>query len=164
MTLLLWGLACCALAAAAASLPSTYRLGVTTTLGAVGCALALGASLDTLLRGSVATVHTARLLPMFGLTLSLDPLGALFVLAAAFVGFACCIYCVGYARDEMRSRSALALLMTFIFALLAVPIAASIVELLILVGTSWPSVPCSSSSPTSAIVATLAAPRFGTGS
>jgi formate hydrogenlyase subunit 3/multisubunit Na+/H+ antiporter MnhD subunit len=130
MTLLLWGLACCALAAAAASLPSTYRLGVTTTLGAVGCALALGASLDTLLRGSVATVHTARLLPMFGLTLSLDPLGALFVLAAAFVGFACCIYCVGYARDEMRSRSALALLMTFIFALLAVPIAASIVSFL----------------------------------
>ena len=162
MTLLLWGLACCALAAAAASLPSTYRLGVTTALGAVGCALAFGASLDTLLRGSVATVHTARLLPMFGLTLSLDPLGALFVLAAAFVGFACCIYCVGYARDEMRSRSALALLMTFIVALLAVPIAASIIPFL-LSWNSWPSVPCSSSSPTSAIVAMLAAPRFGTG-
>jgi len=128
MTYLLWGLVCCFLAAVAASLPSAYRVRATATLGAIGCALALSASLDTLIRGSVDTVHTARLLPTFGLTLSLDPLGALFVLAAAFVGFASCIYCVGYARDEMKSRSALTLLMIFIFALLAVPVAASIVS------------------------------------
>ncbi len=127
MTLLLWGLVCCLLATMAGSLPNNYRLRFVTTLGAIGCALASVAAFDTLIHGSITTVHTSRLLPMFGLTLTLDPLAALFVIMAGFVGFAVCIFCVGYARNELRSRSALTLFMLFIFALLVVPIASSIV-------------------------------------
>jgi formate hydrogenlyase subunit 3/multisubunit Na+/H+ antiporter MnhD subunit len=98
------------------------------TLCAIGCALAFCGSLDTLVRGSVTTVHTSQLIPFFGLTLTLDSLGAIFVLVAAFVGFAAAIFLVGYARAELKSRSALALMVAFVVALLAVPVAASIVS------------------------------------
>jgi formate hydrogenlyase subunit 3/multisubunit Na+/H+ antiporter MnhD subunit len=129
MVLLLLGLgAGLAAAVASGALPLRPRVPVAASLGAVGCALAFAAAMRVLVTGSVESFHTMKFLPMIGLTLSLDPLGAVFVVASALVGFAACVYCIGYARGGLQSRTAMALLMIFIVTLLAVPVAASIVS------------------------------------
>jgi formate hydrogenlyase subunit 3/multisubunit Na+/H+ antiporter MnhD subunit len=130
MILLLLGLGACVLAAVAASLPRRYRVPVSVSLGGIGCALAFSAAMRVLVTGTVESFHTTKLMPMIGLSLSLDPLGALFILASSFVGFAACIYCIGYAKGELRSRTAMSLLMIFILTLIAVPVASSIVSLM----------------------------------
>lgn len=130
MALLLAGLCCCLLGAMASALPGRYRVAVTASLGALGCALAFSAALRVLVTGHAVSFHTTLLLPLNGFALTLDPLGALFVVATALVGFASCVYCVGYVRGELQSRSALCLLMVFILSLLAVPAASSIATLL----------------------------------
>ena len=130
MALLLLGLGCCVLAAAASALPRSRRVPVSAGLGAIGCAIAFAAAMRVLVTGGVESFHTTRLLPMIGLSLSIDPLGALFIVATSFVGFEACIYCIGYARGELQSRTAMALLMVFILTLLAVPVASSIVSLM----------------------------------
>lgn len=129
MTLFLAALATCALAAlAAATLPRGVRVPVTSLLGSVGCLLALIAAMRILATGASVTWHSARVLPPTGLTLTLDPLGAWFVLVSSFVGVAACVYSVGYARGAMASRSAQTLFMLFVVSLLAVPAAASVMS------------------------------------
>jgi formate hydrogenlyase subunit 3/multisubunit Na+/H+ antiporter MnhD subunit len=64
------------------------------------------------------------------MNLTLDPLGALFVAMTSFVGVAVLIYCVGYARDGLRSRTALSLLLVFLLSLLAVPVSSSVATLM----------------------------------
>jgi formate hydrogenlyase subunit 3/multisubunit Na+/H+ antiporter MnhD subunit len=65
-----------------------------------------------------------------GFSLTLDPLGAWFILVSSFVGAAACVYNVGYAKGAMASRSALSMFMLFIVTLLAVPAASSVMTLM----------------------------------
>jgi len=128
MALLLIGFGLCGLAALSSSLPQRVRVVVASSLGALGCAFAFSAAMGVLVHGGTQSFHSARILPTIGLSLSLDPLGSLFVLASSFVGFAACIYCIGYVRGELRSRTAMSLMMVFILTLLAVPVASSVVS------------------------------------
>jgi formate hydrogenlyase subunit 3/multisubunit Na+/H+ antiporter MnhD subunit len=119
---------CAAAAVLAAVVTRRVRVVVSSILGALGCLLAGGVALRILITGSTSTFHTSQLLPMSGLSLTLDPLAALFILASAFVGVAACVYCVGYAHGAMASRTAMTLLFVFILTLLAVPAASSVVS------------------------------------
>jgi formate hydrogenlyase subunit 3/multisubunit Na+/H+ antiporter MnhD subunit len=113
-------------ALAGALLARRARVVVTAVAGAAGCLLALGASLRTLVTGAGATLHAGGLLPFAGLSLSLDPLGAWFVLISALVGVASCIYLIGYAHGALASRGALSMFMVFLMSLMAVPAASSV--------------------------------------
>lgn len=131
MALFLAALSICAGATmAGATLPRRWRVTVSAALGSLGCLLAFVAALRILLTGDSITFHSAQVLPMSGVSLTLDPLGAWFVLASSFVGVAACVYNVGYARGAMTSRSALSMFMVFILTLLAVPAASSIMTLM----------------------------------
>src|ERR1019366_7419709 len=131
MALFLVALSICAGATVAgATRPRRWRVAVSAALGSLGCLLAFVVALRILLTGDSVTFQSAQVLPMSGVSLTLDPLGAWFVLASSFVGVAACVYNVGYARGAMTSRSALSLFMVFVLTLLAVPAASSIMSLM----------------------------------
>ena len=131
MTLLLVGLGFCLLGVLTSALPRTYRVPVTASCAALGCALAFCAAMRVLVTGDTVSFHTTLILPLNGFAMTLDPLGALFIVATALVGFASCVYCIGYVRGELQSRSAMGLFVAFILSLLAVPAASSIATLML---------------------------------
>jgi formate hydrogenlyase subunit 3/multisubunit Na+/H+ antiporter MnhD subunit len=90
-----------------------------------GCAAAFASAARVLASGEVITLRSAEILPLTGITLSLDPLGAIFVITTAAVGAAVSCYAVGYAARGAKGRAATALLPLFITSLLLVPAAAS---------------------------------------
>ena len=95
MTLLLVGLGFCLLGVLTSALPRTYRVPVTASCAALGCALAFCAAMRVLVTGDTVSFHTTLILPLNGFAMTLDPLGALFIVATALVGFASCVYCIG---------------------------------------------------------------------
>jgi hydrogenase-4 component B len=107
-------------------LPARVRVPAASVLAAAGCAAALAAAARVLVSGEAVTARSAEILPLTGVTLSLDPLGAVFVITAAVAGAAASCYNIGYAAHGGGSRTATALLPLFITSLLAVPAAASI--------------------------------------
>ena len=127
MSLYLTALGICGVAAlCGATLPRRGRVLTSSLVGSLGCLLAFLEALKILSTGHTVSLNTGQLFPMTGLSLSLDPLAAWFILASSFVGVATCIYNVGYARGAMTSRSALTFFMVFIVTLLSVPAASSI--------------------------------------
>ncbi|MGA2827312.1 MAG: proton-conducting transporter membrane subunit [Streptosporangiaceae bacterium] len=111
---------------AGAALPARARVPAASVLTAGACTMAFAAAAGVLASGGAATASSAQILPLTGVTLSLDPLGAVFVITAAAVGAAASCYNVGYAARGGGSRTATALLPLFITSLLLVPAAASI--------------------------------------
>lgn len=130
MTLLLIGLGCCVLGVLASSLASEYRVVCAAGLAGLGCVLAGAAAMRVLITGDTSTMHTGALLPLNGFSMTLDPLAGVFIVATALVGLASCVYCVGYVRGELRSRSAMSLFVVFVLSLLAVPAASSVATLM----------------------------------
>ena len=106
-------------------LPARGRVPAASVLTAAGCAAAFAAAARVLVSGEAVTARSAEILPLTGVTLSLDPLGAVFVITAAVAGAAASCYNIGYAAHG-GGRTATALLPLFITSLLAVPAAASI--------------------------------------
>ena len=123
---------CAAAVVAGALLPRRPRVAVAAMLGTAGCLVALAASLRVLVTGETVMYHTTQVLPFTGLSLSLDPLGAWFVMTSAVVGVAACVYLVGYAREGVASRTAMAMFMVFLLTLLAVPVASSVASFMFL--------------------------------
>jgi len=121
---------CVAGALAGAALPARVRVPISSSLGALGCLLAVVVAMRILITGNDASFHSAQLLPMTGLSFTLDPLAAWFILASSFVGAAACLYNVGYAKGAMSSRTALSLFMVFVLTLLMVPAASSVMSLM----------------------------------
>jgi len=111
---------------AGAALPPRARGGVAALLTAGACTAAFAAAARVLASGVTVTASSAQILPLTGATLSLDPLGAVFVITAAVVGAAASCYAVGYAARGGGSRAATGLLPLFVTSLLLVPAAASI--------------------------------------
>ena len=107
-------------------LPARSRVPAASVLTAAGCAAAFAAAARVLASGEAVTARSAEILPLTGVTLSLDPLGAVFVITAAVAGAAASCYNIGYAARGGGGRTAAALLPLFITSLLAVPAAASI--------------------------------------
>ena len=127
MTLLLVALGVGVLAAlAGAALARRWRVAVASTLGALGCVLAVFAAVTTLRGGATTTFHSAQVLPLSGVSLTLDPLAAWFILVSSIVGAAACVYNVGYAHGALASRPAQSTFMLFTFSLIAVPSASNI--------------------------------------
>jgi hydrogenase-4 component B len=108
------------------ALPARARGPAAAVLTAGACIAAFAAAATVLASGGAVTASTAQVLPLTGATLSLDPLGAVFVITAAVVGAAASCYAVGYAARGGGSRAATALLPLFVTSLLLVPAAGSI--------------------------------------
>ena len=107
-------------------LPARSRVPAASVLTAGACIAALAAAARVLASGGTVTVHSAQVLPLTGVTLSLDPLGAVFVVTSAVVGAAASCYNVGYAAHGGGGRTGTALLPLFVTSLLLVPAAGSI--------------------------------------
>jgi hypothetical protein len=95
-------------------------------LTAGACIAAFAAAAGVLASGEAITFRSAEILPLTGVSLSLDPLGAIFVITTAVVGLAVSCYAAGYAASGGSGRTATALLPLFITSLLLVPAAASV--------------------------------------
>jgi len=131
VVLFLAGLGCCVIGLVAAlALSIDRRVVVASLSGSLGCLLTFVAASHVLLSGRSSSFHSALVLPLTGVNLTLDPLGALFVAMTSFVGLATLVYVVGYAKGELRSRTALSLLLLFLMSLLTVPAASSVVTLM----------------------------------
>jgi formate hydrogenlyase subunit 3/multisubunit Na+/H+ antiporter MnhD subunit len=131
VVLFLAGLGCCVLGLVAAMVLSIERRVVVASFaGSLGCFLTFVAASHVLISGRTVSFHSSLVLPLTGVNLALDPLGALFVAMTSFVGIATLVYYVGYAKGELRSRTALSLLLLFLMSLLSVPVASSVVTLM----------------------------------
>lgn len=92
----------------------------------------LTAGIVVLVTGRAWVAHLPSLLPLAGVDLSLDPLGAIFVVATAGVAVAVAIYGVGYARHGSSGRSVQCMLPLYVLSLMLVPAAASVTTFLAL--------------------------------
>ena len=117
-------------AVAGAVLPHLVRVRVAATLGALACAVFFASAVTVLVNGTSLVVHNDRLLPFSGISLTLDPLAALFVALSSMVGVAACVYLIGYAHGPTASRSAVSIFMVFVVALNVVPVASNLVSFL----------------------------------
>jgi hydrogenase-4 component B len=109
-----------------AGLPVRVRTLAAVLLSAIACLAALLAAGDVLVTGQSWTVRIPELLPLTGVSLSLDALSALFVATTAAVGLAASFYTLGYAAHGSPSRTVTAMLPAFLASLLLVPVAASV--------------------------------------
>ncbi len=117
-------------AAAAPLIARPVRPGVV----GVGTALAgvLGAvsGVATVL-GQSWTADLPGVLPLSGVVLAADPLGAVFLAVAGGVATAAAVYGIGYARHGLDGRTVQAAFPLFVVALLLVPVAGSVSTLLV---------------------------------
>jgi formate hydrogenlyase subunit 3/multisubunit Na+/H+ antiporter MnhD subunit len=81
--------------------------------------------------GTGRAVHIGWLLPLFGVTLNLDPLGGFFVALTGAVAIPVGVYAVGYAHHMGMGRVPLGVLPLFVGAMLLVPAAASVTTFLL---------------------------------
>jgi hydrogenase-4 component B len=79
--------------------------------------------------GTPRTMHIGWLLPLFGVTLDLDPLGGFFLALTGAVAIPVGVYAIGYAHH--LSRVPLAVLPLFVAAMLLVPAAGSVTTFLL---------------------------------
>jgi len=82
--------------------------------------------------GHVISLSTTAILPLTGVTLVLNPLGALFVISISVVALASTLYWLGYASHGLDTRSASSALPLFVTSMLLVPFAASVATFLVL--------------------------------
>ena len=114
-----------------AVLPDRHRLPGAAALSAAACVAVLVGAVHVLVSGHTSGLHTAQVLPLTGVDLSLDPLGALFIATTAGVGLAASWYSVGYGAHATPSRTATAMLPAFLATLLLVPAAASVATFMV---------------------------------
>lgn len=117
-------------ALAGAALPARIRVAAAAVLTVAACVAAGTAAAAVLASGQPVSLHSAAILPLTGVDLALDPLGAVFVITTSVVGAAASIYSVGYAAHGDRARTVTALLPAFITSLLLVPAAGSVATFL----------------------------------
>lgn len=75
--------------------------------------------------------RSRQLLPVTGVSLHLDPLGAFFVLVTGLLSLAVAIYLVGYSRRHPLTRTSAAATGAFVFSLLLVPEAWSVMTFML---------------------------------
>ena len=114
-----------------ALLPARLRLLGAGVLSVAGCLAALAGAGQVLVSGHAFSMHSAEVLPLTGVALALDPLGALFVAVTAVIGLAASCYSVGYGAHGAPSRTATAMLPAFLATVLLVPAAASVATFMV---------------------------------
>jgi len=132
MTLFLVGLGLgLAGAMAGATLPARLRVITTAVCGSGACVVTFAAATRVLASNHSVNFHSGAVLPLTGIDLTLDPLGALFIATTAVVGLAAICYSVGYTEHALRSRSAMAMFPLFLTSLLLVPATSSVATFLV---------------------------------
>lgn len=125
---LLAAMAACGLAASVlgAATPVRARTTLSMVLTACACGCGFAVAARVLASGDAVVFHTAGLLPLLGLSLGLDRLGALFVAVTAGIGLCAAVFRLGYRGHGMASRTASFMLPLFVTSMLLVPAASSV--------------------------------------
>ena len=116
----------CAAATAGGALPARTRVGAAVVLTWGACAAAFVGAVHVLQTGIPLVLTSTRILPITGVTMALDPLGAIFVVITAVVAIASTLYWLGYASHGLSSRTASAAMPVFVTSMLLVPAAGSV--------------------------------------
>ncbi len=115
-----------------AGLPRRVRVTMAALLVWGACALEAAAAIHVLVTAHPIVLRSAELLPLTGVDLVLNPLGALFVLLVAMVAIPASLHGIGYARHGLDSRTAACLFPIFVTTLLLVPSAGSVATFMVL--------------------------------
>jgi formate hydrogenlyase subunit 3/multisubunit Na+/H+ antiporter MnhD subunit len=116
----------CAAAIAGGALPVRTRVGAAVVLTWGACAAALIGAVHVFQTGHTVVLNSTRILPITGVTMALDPLGAIFVVITSVVAIASTLYWLGYASHGLSSRTASAAMPVFVTSMLLVPAAGSV--------------------------------------
>lgn len=119
-------------AIAASSTPQRLRSLVSAVFSITGSAAALILALYVLHTRHVIHLVSTSVLPVTGVDLRLDPLGALFIAVTAVVAVAVSIFTIGYAQHHEMTRTAAATLPLFVTSMLLVPCAWSVTTFILL--------------------------------
>ncbi len=117
---------------AGAALPRRTRVWAVVLSTWASCAAALTGSLIVLHTGRPMVLSSSQILPLTGVHMVLDPLGAVFVVITAVVAIASTLYWIGYAGHGLSTRTAAASLPLFILSMLLLPAAGSVATFLVL--------------------------------
>jgi hydrogenase-4 component B len=121
-----------AAAIAGGALPVKRRVGAAVLLTWGSCGGAIAGAVQVLHSGHPLVLHSSQILPLTGVTLALNPLGAIFVIATAVVALASTLYWLGYASHGLSTRTASCALPLFVTSMLLVPAAGSVATFLVL--------------------------------
>jgi formate hydrogenlyase subunit 3/multisubunit Na+/H+ antiporter MnhD subunit len=121
-----------AAAIAGGALPRGSRVGGAVALTWGSCASALVGAVSVLHGGHPLVLHSSQIVPFTGVTMVLNPLGAVFIIATAVVAVASTLYWIGYASHGLCTRTASAALPLFVTSMLLVPAAGGVSTFLIL--------------------------------
>ena len=119
-------------AIAGGALPAKTRVWAAVVLTWGSCIAALVGALAVLHTGQSSVLNSSQILPLTGVTMVLDPLGAVFVVVTTVVAIASTLYWLGYASHGLSTRTASAALPLFVTSMLLVPAAASVATFLVL--------------------------------
>ena len=114
------------------ALPASSRVVAAVALTWVSCGAAMAAAVSVLSSDHVISLSTTAILPLTGVTLVLNQLGALFVITISVVALASTLYWLGYASHGLATRSASSAMPLFVTSMLLVPFAASVATFLVL--------------------------------
>lgn len=131
------GLAGAAIAGAAASvsaalLPRRFRVGVAALLTMAATGFAAAAAVSVLASGHPFEATLPDVLPVTGFSVTLDALGAFFILIVAVVSMPAALYGIGYSSHGPAGRTFHAAFPAFVAAMLLVPAAGSVTSFLVL--------------------------------
>ncbi len=112
--------------------PRRRRVALVGGLTALSAGAALVAALAVLTGSGTFVATLPDLLPLAGVRLELDALGAVFVVAAAVVAVPASLYSIGYCAHGLSGRSVQATFPLFVWSLLMVPVAGSASTFLVL--------------------------------
>jgi len=121
-----------AAAVAGGVLPLRTRVRGVVVLTWVACGAALVAAITVLRTGQPMVLHSTQILPITGVLMVLDPLGAVFVIVTAVVAAAATLYWIGYASHGLSTRTVSVVLPLFVTTMLLVPAAGSVATFLVL--------------------------------
>ncbi len=110
---------------AALTVPRRARAPWVGVLSAATAGAGLVAAVAVLTGSGTFSASLPELLPLGGVRIELDPLGAVFVVAVAVVAIPASLYSIGYAADALSSRAVQAAFPLFVWSLLTVPAAGS---------------------------------------
>jgi hydrogenase-4 component B len=116
----------------AVTAPRRLRVAAVGALTALSAGAGLVAALAVLTGSATFVATMPDLLPLAGVRIELDALGAVFVVAVAVVAIPASLYGIGYSRDGLSGRSVQATFPLFVWSLLMVPVAGSVSTLLVL--------------------------------
>lgn len=117
---------------AAVAAPRRLRVALAGGLSALSAGAGLVAAIAVLTGSGTFVAALPDLLPLAGVRLELDALGAVFVVAVAIVAIPASLYGIGYSTHGLSGRAVQAAFPLFVWSLLMVPVAGSASTFLVL--------------------------------